>query len=66
MVALVTAANRIRLTVQAVASPPADQTGLYKVGFVTNTYYDGTRSDFAKALCGTFSKKTACLSFVGI
>ena len=47
MVALVAAAIGIRLTVQAVASPPADQTGPYKVGFVVNTYYDSTRSDFA-------------------
>ena len=45
--ALVIAAIIIRLNVQAVASPPADQTGPYKVGFVTNTYYDSTRSDFA-------------------
>ena len=47
MVALVTVAISIRLTVPAVASAPADQTGPYKVGFVTNTYYDSTRSDFA-------------------
>jgi predicted dienelactone hydrolase len=47
IVALVTAAIGIRLTVQAAASPPADQTGPYKVGFVANTYYDSTRSDFA-------------------
>ena len=47
VVALVAAAISIRLTVQAVASAPADQTGPYKVGFVTNTYYDSTRSDFA-------------------
>jgi predicted dienelactone hydrolase len=47
IVALVAAAIGIRLTVQAVASPPADQTGPYKVGFVVNTYYDSTRSDFA-------------------
>jgi predicted dienelactone hydrolase len=45
--ALVIAAIIIRLNVQAVASPPADQTGSYKVGFVVNTYYDSTRSDFA-------------------
>jgi predicted dienelactone hydrolase len=42
---LVTAAIGIRLTTQAVASAPADQTGPYKVGFVANTYYDSTRSD---------------------
>ncbi len=47
IVAIVAVAISIRLTVQAVASAPADQTGLYKVGFVTNTYYDSTRSDFA-------------------
>ena len=47
IVAIVTAAISIRLTVQAVASAPADQTGPYKVGFVANTYYDSTRSDFA-------------------
>ena len=46
-VAIVTVAIIFRLNVQAVASPPADQTGPYKVGFVTNTYYDSTRSDFA-------------------
>jgi predicted dienelactone hydrolase len=46
IVALVTAAISIHLTVQAAASPPADQTGPYKVGFVMNTYYDSTRSDF--------------------
>jgi predicted dienelactone hydrolase len=45
--AIVTAAISIRLTSQAAASPPADQTGPYKVGFVANTYYDSTRSDFA-------------------
>jgi predicted dienelactone hydrolase len=45
--ALVIAAIIIRLNVQAVASPPADQTGPYMVGFVVNTYYDSTRSDFA-------------------
>jgi predicted dienelactone hydrolase len=45
IVALVTAAISYRLTVQAVASPPADQTGPFKVGFVTNTYYDSTRGD---------------------
>jgi predicted dienelactone hydrolase len=45
IIALVTAVISIRLTVQAVASPPADQAGPYKVGFVTNTYYDSTRSD---------------------
>jgi predicted dienelactone hydrolase len=42
---LVTAAIGIRLTTQAVANAPADQTGPYKVGFVANTYHDGTRSD---------------------
>jgi len=47
IVVIVTAALIIRLNVQAVASPPADQTGPYKVGFVTNTYYDSTRSDNA-------------------
>src|SRR5512139_1530858 len=47
IVAIVAAAISIRLTVQAVASAPADQTGPYKVGFVANTYYDSTRSDFA-------------------
>jgi len=47
IVAIVTAAIGIRLTAQAVASPPADQTGPYKVGFVVNTYLDSTRNDFA-------------------
>jgi predicted dienelactone hydrolase len=47
IVALVTAAIAIHLTGQAVASAPADQTGPYKVGFFTNTYYDSTRTDFA-------------------
>ncbi len=47
MVAVVAAALGIRLTAQAVASPPADQTGPYKVGFVATMYYDSTRSDFA-------------------
>jgi dienelactone hydrolase len=47
IVAIVAAAISIRLTVQAVASAPADQIGPYKVGFVANTYYDSTRSDFA-------------------
>ena len=47
IVALLAAAISIHLTVQAVASPPADQTGPYKVGFVANTYYDSTRSDYA-------------------
>ena len=47
IVAIVTAAIGIRLTFQAAASAPADQTGPYKVGFVANTYYDSTRSDFA-------------------
>jgi predicted dienelactone hydrolase len=46
-VAFAAAAIGIRLTVQAAASAPADQTGPYKVGFVANTYYDSTRSDFA-------------------
>jgi len=45
IVAIVAAALIIRLNVQAVASPPADQTGPYKVGFVANTYYDNARSD---------------------
>jgi predicted dienelactone hydrolase len=45
IVAIVVAAISIHLTVQAVASSPADQTGPYKVGFVMNTYYDSTRSD---------------------
>jgi dienelactone hydrolase len=47
IVAIVTAALIIRLNVQAVATPPADQTGPYKVGFVINTYSDSTRSDVA-------------------
>jgi dienelactone hydrolase len=47
IVAIVAAAIGIRLTAQAVASAPADQIGPYKVGFVANTYYDSTRSDFA-------------------
>jgi predicted dienelactone hydrolase len=47
IVAIVAAAISIRLTVPAVASAPADQTGPYKVGFMANTYYDSTRSDFA-------------------
>src|SRR5512136_1774929 len=47
IVALVAAAIGIRLAVQAAATPPADQTGPYKVGFVEITYYDSTRSDFA-------------------
>ena len=47
IIALVAATLSIRLTVQAVASPPADQAGPYKVGFVSNTYYDSARSDFA-------------------
>lgn len=45
IVALVTVAIGIRLTVQGVASPPTDQAGPYKVGFVAITYYDSTRSD---------------------
>jgi predicted dienelactone hydrolase len=48
IVAIVAVAISIRLTAQAVASAPADQTGPYKVGFVANTYYDSTRSDFAE------------------
>jgi predicted dienelactone hydrolase len=49
IVALVAVAAAIgfRLESQAAASPPADQTGSYKVGFVASTYYDSTRSDFA-------------------
>ncbi len=47
IIAIVAAAIGFRLTVHAVASPPADQAGPYKVGFVANTYYDSTRSDFA-------------------
>jgi dienelactone hydrolase len=47
IVAIVAAAVTIRLTVQAVPDAPADQTGPYKVGFVMNTYYDSTRSDYA-------------------
>jgi predicted dienelactone hydrolase len=49
IVALVAVAAAIgfRLASQAAASAPADQTGPYKVGFVVNTYYDSTRSDFA-------------------
>ena len=47
IVAIVAAAIIIRLTDQEIASGPVDQTGPYKVGFVTNTYYDSTRSDFA-------------------
>ena len=46
-VAFAAAAIGIRLTVQTAASAPVDQTGPYKVGFVANTYYDSTRSDFA-------------------
>jgi hypothetical protein len=46
-VAIVAAAIGIRMAIQAAASPPADQTGPYKVGFVVYTYYDSTRSDFA-------------------
>jgi predicted dienelactone hydrolase len=45
--ALVAAAIGIRRAVQAVKSPPADQAGPYKVGFVTKTYFDSNRSDFA-------------------
>jgi predicted dienelactone hydrolase len=48
VVAIVVAAISIHLTVQAVASPPADQPGPYKVGFVMNMYYDSTRSDNAE------------------
>jgi hypothetical protein len=47
IVAIIAAAIGIGLTSQATASPPADQVGPYKVGFVANTYYDSTRSDFA-------------------
>jgi dienelactone hydrolase len=47
IVAIVAAAIGFRLNVLAVASAPADQTGPYKVGFVTHTYYDNTRDDFA-------------------
>jgi predicted dienelactone hydrolase len=47
IVATVAAAISVRLTFQPVASAPADQAGPYKVGFVANTYYDSTRSDFA-------------------
>jgi dienelactone hydrolase len=46
MVALIAAAIGIRLTVQAAASSPADETGPYKVGFMVNMYFDSTRSDF--------------------
>jgi dienelactone hydrolase len=45
IVAIVAAAIGFRLESQAAASPPADQAGPYKVGFVANTYYDSTRSD---------------------
>jgi len=45
IVAILAAAIGIFLTVPVVASAPAEQTGPYKVGFVTNTYYDSTRSD---------------------
>jgi predicted dienelactone hydrolase len=48
IVAIVTAAISIPLAFQAAASAPADQAGPYKVGFVTNTYYDSTRSDNAE------------------
>jgi predicted dienelactone hydrolase len=47
VVAIVAAAIGFRLESQAAASPPADQAGPYKAGFVANTYYDSTRSDFA-------------------
>ncbi len=47
IVTLVAVAITFRLTVQAVPTPPADQAGPYKVGFVANTYFDSTRSDFA-------------------
>jgi predicted dienelactone hydrolase len=47
VVVLLTAVISIRLNVQANASSLADQTGPYKIGFVANTYYDDTRSDFA-------------------
>jgi predicted dienelactone hydrolase len=48
IVAVVTAAISIPLAFRSAASAPADQTGPYKVGFVTNTYYDSTRSDNAE------------------
>src|SRR5512136_805183 len=47
IVAIVAAAIGSYLIFRPVASAPADQTGPYKVGFVTYTYYDSTRSDFA-------------------
>ncbi len=47
-VVIVAAAISIRLTGQADANAPADQTGPYKVGFVANTYSDSTRSDNAE------------------
>jgi predicted dienelactone hydrolase len=47
IVAVATATISIRLASQAAAGAPADQIGPYKVGFVVNTYYDSTRSDFA-------------------
>jgi len=47
IVAVVIAAIVIGVNVQAKASPAADQPGPYKVGFVTNTYSDLTRSDNA-------------------
>ncbi len=43
---LVTAAISIILTGHAAVSQLVDQAGPYKVGFVANTYYDNTRSDF--------------------
>jgi dienelactone hydrolase len=45
IVVTVAAVVIIRPTVQVLASPPADQTGPYKVGFLTHKYYDSTRSD---------------------
>jgi predicted dienelactone hydrolase len=47
IVVIITAALVVRLNVQAVATPPADQPGPYQVGFVANTYYDSARSDNA-------------------
>jgi predicted dienelactone hydrolase len=43
----IAAAIGFRLTSQAAASAPADQTGPFKVGFVSNTYDDSSRSDAA-------------------
>jgi predicted dienelactone hydrolase len=47
LVALAATAVGYRLTVQAEAVFPADQAGPYKVGFLSNTYLDITRTDFA-------------------